>query len=230
MQADHGLWQAQTGSPSDPQAGNIPGGPRDVLRSADFNDGKYQAFAVDSGVFAVAGGALSVEAASLGQDAAAVFYVDAYIPTYFEVSASVQVVKPTAGWNANAFLIFDYFSPTDFKFAGLDVSINKVVLGHRTASGWVYDAQSAVQGGVRDGVYYDVKVVVNGLVVSVVVNGAALLSQQMAPRYVDGVPNGFNSGLVGVGSNNSRGFWDNVSVQQLPPQSTFAGTEGLAGT
>ena len=32
-------WQNQTGAPADPQAGNIPGGKRDVLRSANFNDG-----------------------------------------------------------------------------------------------------------------------------------------------------------------------------------------------
>ena len=40
-QQDHGLWQDQTGAPADPQAGNIPGGKRDVLRSANFNDGRH---------------------------------------------------------------------------------------------------------------------------------------------------------------------------------------------
>src|SRR5262249_57430677 len=38
-QKDHGLWQQQTGSPSDPQAGNLPGGRRHVLRSVDLNNG-----------------------------------------------------------------------------------------------------------------------------------------------------------------------------------------------
>src|SRR5205823_5742596 len=47
-QKDSGLWQQQTGSPSDPQAGNIPGGPRDVLRTADFNNGTLSNFAPDS--------------------------------------------------------------------------------------------------------------------------------------------------------------------------------------
>ncbi|MGH3368813.1 MAG: hypothetical protein ACRDPR_02330, partial [Nocardioidaceae bacterium] len=107
-QSDHGLWQDQTGGPSDPQPGNIPGGPRDVLSSADFNDGSLQAFAVDSGKWAVASGALAVSAASLGQDAAAVYYVDGYKPLYFEVQASVMVQKPLAGWKANAYVIFDY--------------------------------------------------------------------------------------------------------------------------
>src|SRR6266850_816714 len=37
-------WQDQTGAPSDPQAGNIPGGKRDVLRSSGFNDGSMDGF------------------------------------------------------------------------------------------------------------------------------------------------------------------------------------------
>jgi hypothetical protein len=38
-------WHDQTGAPDDPQPGNIPGGSRDVLRSANFNDGTFSAFA-----------------------------------------------------------------------------------------------------------------------------------------------------------------------------------------
>jgi hypothetical protein len=125
-QKDHGLWQDQTGGPSDPQPGNIPGGRRDVLRSADFNDGQFQMFAVDSGAWAVSGGTLRVAAASLGQDAAAVFYVDQYLPVYYEISARILTEKPTGGWKANAYVIFDYWSPTDFKFTGIDVALNKL--------------------------------------------------------------------------------------------------------
>jgi hypothetical protein len=32
-------------------------------------------------------------------------------------------------------VIFDYVSPTDFKFAGIDDSLNKFVMGERTAAG-----------------------------------------------------------------------------------------------
>ena len=226
-QKDHGLWQDQSGAPADPQAGNIPGGKRDVLRSATFNDGKLAAVAVDSGVFDVTGGALNVSAASLGQDAAAVFYVDQQLPVYYEILASVMVNKPTAGWKANAFVMFDYFSPTDFKFAGLDQSTNKIVVGHRTAEGWIIDAQSAV-GNIRSGVYYDIKVVVNGLVVDVFLNGAAQLTWQFAPRFIDGRAYGLNMGLAGLGSDNARGTFDNFVVRSLPPQTTFDETDDFA--
>ncbi|HEX4527110.1 MAG TPA: PKD domain-containing protein [Gaiellaceae bacterium] len=225
-QHDHGIWQQQTGSPSDPQAGNLPGGRRDVLRSADFNDGT-SALVADSGVWTVAGGTLQVAAASKGKDADAVLYLDQELPTYYELLASVKVQKPTAGWNGNAFMIFDYFGPTDFKFAGIDIAINKVVLGHRDASGWHYDYQGALQGGLAPNTSYDMQVVVNGLVISVLVNGVQVLSQQLSPRWINGVANGFNMGLVGVGSNNSQGVFDNVIVQALPPLSQFANTDSF---
>ena len=40
-------------------------------------------------------------------------------------------------------MIFDYFRPTDFKFAGIDISTNKLVMGYRDASGWHVLAQDA---------------------------------------------------------------------------------------
>ena len=227
-QRDHGLWQQQAGGPTDPQAGNIPGGQRDVLRTANFNDGTTTGFAPDSGVWEVAGATLQVSAASLGKDAASVLYVDHVLPVYYELLAQVLIQKPTAGWGANAYVIFDYFSPTDFKFAGIDAALNKAVLGHRTAQGWVIDATGVVTGNVRSDTYYDVQVVVNGLVVTVLVNGVNVLDKQLAPRWIDGVPYGFNLGLVGVGSNNSRGTYDNVTVQALPPETSLENTEDFA--
>src|SRR5437899_569104 len=89
-QSDHGLWQQQTGGPTDPQAGNLPGGKRDVLRSADFNDGSLQAFAVDSGSWTVLNGQLQVAAASVGQEATAVYYLDKYLPVFYEIEGMID--------------------------------------------------------------------------------------------------------------------------------------------
>ena len=50
-------WRDQTGGPTDPQPGNVPGGSRDCAQGADFNTGKMDAFAPDSGTFAVQNGA-----------------------------------------------------------------------------------------------------------------------------------------------------------------------------
>jgi Ca2+-binding RTX toxin-like protein len=227
-QRDHGLWQDQTGGPTDPQAGNIPGGRRDVLRTANFSDGSKHGLVADSGVWDTSGGTLNVSAASKGGDAAAVVYLDQALPTYYELLSSVSFQAPTGGWNGNAYVIFDYFSPTDFKFAGIDASTNKVVVGHRTAAGWIIDQTGVVTGGIASNKSYDLLVVVNGLVVTVFVNGSAKLTYQYAPRWIDGNPYGLNMGLVGLGSNNSRGVFQNFTVQDLPPDSTFDNTEDFS--
>src|SRR6185295_12174816 len=125
-------WQDQTGGPRDPQAGNIPGGKRDVLRSASFDGPQAQqttaggfstasGFAPDSGKWTVQNGALQVSADSPSGDAVSVFEIGDALPGYFEVQASVVAVKPVGGWAANSYLIFDYQGKSDFKFAGIDV-------------------------------------------------------------------------------------------------------------
>ncbi len=227
-QKDHGLWQEQTGGPSDPQPGNIPGGRRDVLRSADFGDGLMQAFVRDTGTWTVTGGALSVAAASLGQDAVAVWYHDQYLPVYFEVVSRIRIVKPTGGWNANAYVIFDYFAPDDFKFAGLNDSTNKLEVGYRDASGWHVTAQSAIQGGVRYDKWYDLLIAVNGVTVTVVLDGTSYFTHAFSPRIIDGESYGLNKGLLGFGSNNSRGLFDNMTLQILPPTLTLDRREDFA--
>jgi hypothetical protein len=122
-------WNDQTGAPDDPQAGNIPGGPRDTLRGANFNQGNVERFAVDNGSFEAVEGRLQITPDSLEDDASAVFYVDAYMPNYFEIEATINAGKPTAGWKSNAYIIFDYYSPTDFKFAGVNISNDKIEMG-----------------------------------------------------------------------------------------------------
>ena len=48
----------------------------------------------------------------------------------------MKAFAPASGWGANAYILFDYQSATSFKFAGLDVAGNRVVIGHRDAGGW----------------------------------------------------------------------------------------------
>jgi Ca2+-binding RTX toxin-like protein len=223
LQQDHGYWQQQTGAPTDPQPGNIPGGARDVLRGADFNSGTTSGFAVDSGAFEVTSGVLRVAAGSLGGDAAAVFYHDEYLPIYYELSAQVAIDKATAGWDGNSFVIFDYFSPTDFKYAGINQKTNKLELGHRTAAGWIVDAQSPLK--VWDNKFYAMLVAVNGTAVTVNIDGTKAFTYVFDARMLNGEAVGLNKGMVGVGSSNSRGYYDNVKIQVLPPKITLDETE-----
>ena len=221
-------WQSQTGGPTDPQAGNIPGGKRDVLRSANFNNGTLQALAPDSGTWAVSGGTLQVAATSAHSDAVSVYQVGDALPSYFEVQATIKATKPTQGWNANSYIVFDYQSQTNFKYAGIDVSTNKLVMGHRTESGWIIDSQAAFPGSVRADTWYNLLLSVNGLTATLVVNGSSSFSFVYAPTVVDGWSYGLNWGLVGFGSNNSRGEMDDIAVQIVPPASTSTRTDDFA--
>jgi Ca2+-binding RTX toxin-like protein len=220
-------WHDQTGGPRDPQAGNLPGGPRDVLRSASFDDpsAPLTGFAVDSGTWNVQDGVLQVSATSQHSDAVAVYQVGDALPTYFEVLGTLQNIKPTSGWNANSYVIFDYVGKTDFKFAGIDVSTNKVVMGHRDASGWVVDKQASFQGSLKSDTNYNAFLSVNGLNATITIDNKTSLTMTYAPRVIDGFSYGLNWGLVGMGSNNSRGAFDNVRVQVAQPETTYQSTE-----
>ena len=66
-QQDHGFWQDQSGPPTDPQAGNIPGGARDILDTADFDNRTMDAFSKDVGNFTPTGGKLEVAAVTQGE-------------------------------------------------------------------------------------------------------------------------------------------------------------------
>ena len=96
--------------------------------------------------------------------------------------------KPTGGWKANAYVIFDYFSPTDFKFAGIDVSTNKIVMGHRNAQGWIVDAPGAGhrrrQRPTRTTTCWSSSTASPS---PSLVNGTRAFTYTFAPRWIDGV-------------------------------------------
>ena len=224
IQKDHGLWQDQTGGPTDPQPGNIPGGRRDVLRSADFNDGSSSSFVPDSGTWEVQTGRFFVGPTSLGGDAVSVYYADVYQPQYFEVLATINTEKPTGGSKANTYLIFDYQGPEDFKFAGVNISNDKLEMGYRDEYGWHVVSQSnAKLKPLKD---YDLLLALNGTTATLLVDNKDVFSYAFAPRVdADGYTYGLNAGLLGVGTNNSSGSIDNVVIQVIPPETTLELTD-----
>ena len=223
-------WRDQTGAPDDPQPGNIPGGSRDVLRGATFSSGSGNpdGFSSDIGTWSVRQGELYVAPQTLGGDAVSVFYVDAIKPSYFEVSSRVNIDKPTAGYKANAYLMFDYQSDTDFKFAGIDDSTNKLVIGHFDGSEWVVDSELSTN--IRFNTDYQLLLSINGLTATLLLDNTHFISFSFDPRTDPdtGFVFGLNDGMVGVGTNNARGYFDNVNVQVLPPEITFTSEEDFS--
>ncbi|MFH0882471.1 MAG: Calx-beta domain-containing protein, partial [bacterium] len=223
-------WQDQTGAPADPQAGNIAGGRRDVLRSASFNTGKADMFAVDSGTWTVASGRYQVAPESLGGDALAVFNIDKFIPNYFEITATIQAVKPIAGYSANAYLVFDYQSATDFKFAGINVSTSKLEIGYHDATGWHVVEQKPYTGALKADTDYNVLLALNGSTATLVVENRITLTYTFATRMdEDGFEYFLNEGMVGIGAKNAKGQIDNVVVQRIAPETTLERTVQFSG-
>ncbi|GGO80245.1 hypothetical protein GCM10011348_16530 [Marinobacterium nitratireducens] len=220
-QQDHGYWQDQTGGPTDPQAGNVPGGRRDVLRTSDFNNASMDLFVRDTGNFSVSGGRLQISAAS-GEQASAFYNLDDYLPIYYEVSALIQVDKPTGGAKANGYIIFDYKSDIDFKYAGINISTNKIEMGYRDASGWHEVVQSNKPVRIKPGEQYEVLIAVNGTNVTLIIEGVNWFSYTFEPlldQYGNPIP--LNKGYVGVGMDGGSGTVDNFKVQILPPEITL---------
>jgi Ca2+-binding RTX toxin-like protein len=208
-------WQAQTGAPADVQPGNIPGGTRDVMQVATFNDGSADAFLADVGQWSVESSRLQVEPEFLGGDAVSVYYLNDLLPGYFEIQATIQGGKPTGGYKSNSYLIFDYQGPNDFKFAGVNVSTDKIEIGHRDENGWHVDVQTPSQ--LRPERDYNLLLAVNGTTVTLLVNNSDFMTHTFEARVdEDGFSYGLNSGLVGIGANNSKASIDNVKVQVLP--------------
>jgi len=135
----------------------------------------------------------------------------------------VSSIKATAGWKANSYVIFDYVDESDYKFAGVDVSNNKLVIGHRATWGWAVDKSVNFQA-IQDTVY-NLLISINGVNATVVVDNKLSVTHTFQPRLVDGFSYGLNYGMVGVGSDSARGTFDNVKTLVLPPQTTFQNTE-----
>src|SRR5207248_1917816 len=74
-------WHGQTGAPTDPQAGNLPGTQRDVLRSANFaGNGPTGMFAA-TGTWSIGGGAYQNSTAA--GDNVSLFDLNTWLPSYY---------------------------------------------------------------------------------------------------------------------------------------------------
>jgi Ca2+-binding RTX toxin-like protein len=205
------FWRAQTGAPGDPQAGNLSGVRRDVLRSANFDTGAAGPLFADTGTWTVTGGQYVGSAAG---DAFSLINVDEYVPTTLELLATVNLGR--AGAQQNGFIVFDYHGPTDFKYAGVD-GLGKLRIGRRTAAGWA-DTASA-NDNVRPGGSYAMKVTLDGTKAKLSV-GNSNLTYTFADPLTDG---DYGLGLYGA----TTGF-DDVKVQKPPVPFTYTATEDFS--
>ena len=207
-------WGDQTGAPRDPQPGNTSGVARDVMA--------HQTFTTTATNFSSTAGGWSVNTGA-GQDtsngqAVSLYSPDVTQPDYVEIASTVNVPKSSGGTTSGSgFLVFDYQSNSNFKFAGIDVSQSVLQIGHATANGWVIDAQLSLGGSAKlsAGNDYQVLAALNGTTATVTVNGKSL-----AYKFGDSL----NDGALGLAAGNSNATFSSFQVQAPPPVTTFTDT------
>ena len=212
-------WQEQTGAPNDPQPGNLQG-KREIMRRELFNDPEAAVpLAADVGNLSLtSSGTLLAEPDDLGGEVVGLYPLDTLQPTYSEILVTINADKDKAGSKSNAYVLFDYQGSEDFKFAGVDVGLDKLQVGHRDASGWVVDVQIPVR--LRSDTDYDLTVVLFGSQTTVYVNENENVSHDFKEPLNDG-------GMVGLGTNNATARFDDLQIQTLPPEWTFTTEAGF---
>jgi hypothetical protein len=126
------------------------------------------------------------------------------LPAELDIRAVINTQPVTGTLYSNAFLIFDYQSPTDFKFAGASIGSGRWTIGHRSGSSWIVDA-SFLQtiNALTD---YALRVVID--------------SNQQATLYADGIAKvshnfggNLSDGQVGLATWNASSQFDDFLVQ-----------------
>jgi len=105
-------------------------------------------------------------------------------------------------------VLFDQYSPTDFKYAALSLSTGQVVIGHYTErNGWVVDAYSTQ--ALSSNTDYLLGVTLQGNVVTVTLGGQVVLTKVYNALVVDG-----SYGLLSV---NGTSSFDQLTVKTNDP-------------
>jgi len=162
---------------------------------SEFQGGTAAGFVSDTGSVTANNREMELAPVTQGGDATSVLYNDEYIPSYFVVKATLSAAKPTGGVKANAYILFDYRGPEDFKFAGINVSTNKLEIGHRDASGWHMDVQA--NANLKPDVDYDVLLTIDGTSAKLILDGKPEVRFTFAARVdSDGYRRNLNEGMV----------------------------------
>ncbi len=173
----------------------------------NFDDGQAHFFSPQSGAWSVSAGRYAAAPTAVGADAVSTLRVNGVLPSSLEFDVTMNATAAAGNFFSNGFLVFDYQSPTSFKYAGTFVGLQQWVVGHRDASGWNNDAVVS-DGGIAPGTDYSLQLLLQGANVTLLVNGVSKVGY--------GYASGF-TGSVGLGTLNSLTQFDNLTVQQYNP-------------
>ncbi|MCY2987312.1 MAG: hypothetical protein NTY19_05530 [Planctomycetota bacterium] len=139
------------------------------------------------------------------QNVIRVLQTDAPLPanTEFRVTFNPRSTEQWSG--ANALMVFDYKSPTDFKYAGAFVSINRWAIGRMTERGYTID--KTVPGEFQSGSDYHLALRIEGETVSLTADGIAKLSHTF--------PEPLPKGRLGLLSWNNTSRFNDLAVVEI---------------
>jgi hypothetical protein len=160
--------------------------------SEDFSDGIADHFIPWEGIWTPSGGHYGVKPA-LGGDAVSTLLLNTPLPGAVILGAALSMSPAAAGYDSNGFLIFDYHSPTDFKYAGARQSTGQWVIGQRTGKGW--QDLAVFNEAITTDTFYSMNLLLNGNQATLEVGGAV----KVIFAFADPV----NTGSVGLGTENS---------------------------
>jgi len=128
------------------------------------------------------------------------------VSDYLEMNLTVTMAKAGKGTLANSYVIFDYVSPTDFKFAGINQKTRKLEIGQCTENGWIVLSKTSMK--FKAGREYTLKLILHGDTVSLVVNDAKTASHSFGSLV--------NGGALGLGTHNAQSQFDHVQIVTFP--------------
>ena len=110
----------------------------------------------------------------------------------------------SARWS-NAFIVFDYKSPTDYKFAGAFVGIDYWTIGRMTPLGYVMD--KSVREQIDAGTDYELQLLLEGSTATLKVDGVTKVSH----TYDDSL----QLGRLGLATLRGNARFDDLSVREI---------------
>jgi hypothetical protein len=177
-------------------SGNLP-------ITENFDDGIAHFFSPQSSNWSVSGGRYGVIPSAPNGDGVSTLQINGSLPANLEFDVTMNAVAGTGSFFSNGFIIFDYQSPTNFKFAGAFVGNQQWVVGHRDGNGWEIDAQFG-DSGIHPGTDFNLQLILQGNSANLIVNGVSKVSHTYASAF---------SGSLGLGTENSLTQFDNLTVK-----------------
>jgi hypothetical protein len=134
--------------------------PAPIVVSEDFDGGSAGQFQSKSGLWRVDGSKYVATQQHVGQNLLTLVSLDRALPERADVRVTFNADPTTSTRWSNAFIVFDYQSPTDYKFAGALVGVDQWVIGRMTSRGYAID--KSVRATIQSGKDYELQVLLDG--------------------------------------------------------------------